>query len=130
MRDIFGTTDLSAALRAKQRSKLVGVFLIIGALAISSTAAQRRKAKEVAPARSSGGPAAASSPVSSLTITTQPNAIVWIDDVRRGVTDASGKLVLTKISSRGHTLRVRANGFKEFSSSLLPGRRSITVKLA
>jgi hypothetical protein len=66
----------------------------------------------------------------SLTIITQPNAIVWIDDVRRGVTDASGKLVLTKIILRRHTLRVRANGFKELTSPLLPGRRSITVKLA
>ena len=66
----------------------------------------------------------------SLTINTQPNAIVWIDDVRRGVTDASGKLVLTKILSRRHTLRVRANGFKELTLPLLQGRRSITVKLA
>lgn len=55
---------------------------------------------------------------------------MWIDDVRRGVTDASGKLVLTRILPRPHTLRVRANGFKEVISPLLPGRRSITVKLA
>jgi Flp pilus assembly protein TadD len=72
----------------------------------------------------------AATTVASLTITTQPNAIVWIDDVRRGVTDASGKLVLTKILPRRHTLRVRANGFKELTSALLPGRRSITLKLA
>jgi hypothetical protein len=31
-----------------------------------------------------------------LTITTEPNAIVWIDEIRRGTTDASGKLVITK----------------------------------
>jgi Flp pilus assembly protein TadD len=69
------------------------------------------------------------STVASLTIITQPNAIVWIDEVRRGVTDASGRLVLTGVSPRRHTLHVRANGFKEVISPLLPGRRSITVKL-
>src|SRR5690349_20893878 len=65
----------------------------------------------------------------ALTITTEPNAIVWIDEVRRGTTDASGKLVLTKLSPGRHTVRVRANGFKETSAALLPGRRTLTVKL-
>ena len=65
----------------------------------------------------------------ALTITTEPNAIVWIDEVRRGTTDASGKLALTKISAGRHTVRVRANGFKEATAVLLPGRRTLTVKL-
>ena len=65
----------------------------------------------------------------ALTITTEPNAWVWIDEVRRGTTDASGKLVLTKLSPGRHTVRVRANGFKETTTALLPGRRSLTVKL-
>lgn len=64
-----------------------------------------------------------------LTITTEPNAIVWIDEVRRGMTDASGKLALTKIAPGRHTIRVRANGFKEASAVLLPGRRTLSVKL-
>jgi tetratricopeptide (TPR) repeat protein len=64
-----------------------------------------------------------------LVITTEPNAIVWIDDIRRGTTDASGKLSLDKVTSRRHTVRVRANGFKEASAALLPGRRTLTVKL-
>jgi hypothetical protein len=38
----------------------------------------------------------------ALTITTEPNAIVWIDEVRRGTTDASGKLVLTKLTRAPH----------------------------
>jgi hypothetical protein len=59
-----------------------------------------------------------------LTITTEPNAIVWIDEVRRGTTDASGKLVLTKLSPGRHTVRVRANNFKEATATLLPGRRT------
>ncbi len=66
----------------------------------------------------------------TITITTEPNAIVWLDEIRRGTTDAAGKLTLTKISSSRHTLRVRANGFKEITTPLLPGRRgSVVVKL-
>ena len=65
----------------------------------------------------------------ALTITTEPNAIVWIDEIRRGTTDASGKLSLTKVSAGRHSVRVRANGFKEGAVPLLPGRRTLDVKL-
>ena len=65
----------------------------------------------------------------ALTITTEPNAIVWIDEIRRGMTDASGKLTLTKVSAGRHSVRVRANGFKETTAALLPGCRSLAVKL-
>jgi len=65
----------------------------------------------------------------SLTITSEPNAIVSIDEIRRGVTDASGKLTLTKVSAGRHSVRVRANGFKETTAALLPGRRALAVKL-
>ena len=65
-----------------------------------------------------------------LTITTEPNAIVWIDEIRRGTTDASGKLVVTKVSAGGHAVRVRASGFKETTVPLVAGRRSLNVKLA
>ena len=65
----------------------------------------------------------------ALTITTEPNAIVWIDEVRRGTTDASGKLTLAKLSPGRHTVRVRANSFKEATAVLLPGRRTLAVKL-
>jgi tetratricopeptide (TPR) repeat protein len=68
---------------------------------------------------------------SSLVITSEPNAIVWLDEIRRGVTDATGKLALTKVSAGRHVLRVRANGFKEVSLPLLPGRRgTVVVRLA
>ena len=65
----------------------------------------------------------------ALTITSEPNAIVWIDEIRRGTTDASGKLTLTKVSAGRHSVRVRADGFKETSAALLPGRRALAVKL-
>jgi tetratricopeptide (TPR) repeat protein len=61
----------------------------------------------------------------SLNIQTEPNAIVWLDDIRRGLTDASGKLSLPKVSAGRHVLRVRANGFREASLPLLPGRRGV-----
>jgi tetratricopeptide (TPR) repeat protein len=64
-----------------------------------------------------------------LVINTEPNAIVWIDEIRRGTTDASGKLSLTKVSPGRHSVRVRANGFKEATAVLLPARRSLVVKL-
>jgi len=65
----------------------------------------------------------------SLTIQSEPNATIWIDEIRRGTTDASGKLVLPKIASGRHLLRVRANGFKELSLPLLPGGRSVAARL-
>lgn len=64
-----------------------------------------------------------------LVITTEPNAIVWIDEIRRGSTDASGKLSLTKVTPGRHTVRVRATGFKETSVALAPGRRTLAVRL-
>ena len=65
----------------------------------------------------------------ALTITTEPNAIVWIDEIRRGTTDASGKLSIAKLSAGRHAVRVRAAGFKEIATPLLPGRRALDVKL-
>lgn len=65
----------------------------------------------------------------SLVIATEPNAIIWIDDIRRGVTDGSGKLELKNVSPGGHVLRVRATGFKETSSPLIAARRSVAIKL-
>ena len=64
-----------------------------------------------------------------LTITTEPNAIVWIDEIRRGTTDASGKLIVNKVSAGRHVVRVRAKGFKETTMPLPPGRRALAVKL-
>src|SRR5438552_882741 len=90
--------------------------------------AQRGRSPRQAPVRitSDTAPTTAASP---LILTISPNATVWIDDIRRGVTDSSGKLVLTRISPGRHTLRVRANGFREVTMPLLPGRGSVTVKL-
>jgi tetratricopeptide (TPR) repeat protein len=65
----------------------------------------------------------------SLTISTEPNAIVWVDEIRRGTADASGKITIPKVSAGRHSVRVRANGFKESVTPLVPGRHTLSVKL-
>jgi len=65
----------------------------------------------------------------SVTVNTEPNAIVWLDEIRRGATDTSGRLELKKVSPGRHTVRVRAAGFRESTVPLLPGRKSLIVKL-
>lgn len=62
-------------------------------------------------------------------IITEPGASVWVDEIRRGVTDDSGRLALTKLWPGRHVLRVRANGFKEVSVPWPPGHKQATVKL-
>jgi tetratricopeptide (TPR) repeat protein len=70
-----------------------------------------------------GGIALAQSPrrtlpagtVRTVTIVSEPKAIVWIDEIRRGVTDERGALAALKLSAGAHNLRVRAMGFKETS---------------
>jgi tetratricopeptide (TPR) repeat protein len=57
-----------------------------------------------------------------LTVSTQPGAVVWIDEVRRGVADTEGKLSL-KLTPGRHALRVRAKGFAERTLALLPTQR-------
>jgi Flp pilus assembly protein TadD len=78
----------------------------------SATVASQRRTSAVAPATSQ-----------PLTITTEPNAIVWIDEIRRGTTDAAGNLLLSNVRPARHTVRVRANGFKEATVPLPAGRR-------
>ena len=69
----------------------------------------------------------------TLTVLTEPsapNAIVWLDEIRRGATDAAGRLAALKISAGAHTLRVRAAGFKEITSPVTAvSRGEIKVRL-
>ncbi len=61
---------------------------------------------------------------------TEPNAVVWIDGIRRGMTGDGGTLAGVRVSSGGHTLRVRANGFKESSMPVTADQRGeIKVRL-
>src|SRR5688500_6358794 len=65
---------------------------------------------------------------SSVVINTEPKAIVWIDEIRRGTTDASGRIELKVVPGR-HAVKVRANGFKEAAVPLIPGKRTLAAKL-
>jgi tetratricopeptide (TPR) repeat protein len=68
--------------------------------------------------------------VTNIIIKTQPNTIVWLDEVRRGVTDENGKLEIKSVSPKPHALRVRAKGFKETTVALAtPIRSEVVVKL-
>jgi len=58
-----------------------------------------------------------------ITVNTEPKTIVWLDNIRRGTTDENGKLTIKAVSNGKHTLRLRADGFKEVSQNLLPAQK-------
>ncbi|MCA1592136.1 MAG: tetratricopeptide repeat protein [Acidobacteria bacterium] len=88
---------------------------------------QRAPAKTINVTKTS--PAAAASSSKTITVSTQPGAAVWVDEVRRGVADAGGKLQL-KVSPGRHVLRVRAAGFQERVLTILPTKRgAVEVRL-
>ncbi len=64
----------------------------------------------------------------TLTIVSEPHAVVWIDEIRRGATDSDGRLVQVRVSSGTHSLRLRAAGFKEMTMPLAAAERG-EVKL-
>src|SRR6266508_6651273 len=66
----------------------------------------------------------------TLTVVSEPNAIVWVDEIRRGTTDTGGRLTSIKLLTGAHTLRVRASGFRE-SSLPIPAtqRGEVRVRL-
>ena len=67
----------------------------------------------------------------TITIVTEPNATVWLDDLLRGKTDESGKLLIKPVSAGAHKIRVRADGFKETAQNLLAAQKGdVTVALA
>jgi tetratricopeptide (TPR) repeat protein len=75
---------------------------------------------------------AASAPAATkaITVHTEAGAIIWLDEIRRGVTDTEGLLKVEKVAAGRHSLRVRANGFKERTLALLPAQRGrIEVRL-
>ncbi len=96
----------------------LAVLVVTASLCASDASAQKRKQP--------AGQASAK----SITVRTEPNAIVWIDEVRRGMTDAEGTLAIKNVSAGRHVLRVRAVGFKESSMTLtLAQRGEVSVRL-
>jgi len=114
----FGVTCDVGSMRFVSPGAITLVVLVLSTLILSANTVL---------AQSSTGISASSS--RTFTVTSEPNAIVWIDEIRRGVTDATGKLTVKNVSAARHSLRVRANGFKESTVPILPGRSNATVKL-
>jgi tetratricopeptide (TPR) repeat protein len=72
------------------------------------------------------GGSTASASARTLTVVTEPKAVVWLDEIRRGATDNLGRLTLSRVSAGAHTLRVRANGFKEATLPIAAAARGET----
>jgi len=67
----------------------------------------------------------------SITVVSEPNAIVWIDNIKYGKTAGNGRLAISTIAPGRRVIRVRADGFKEISKTLLPNQRGdIEIPLA
>lgn len=75
------------------------------------------------------GFAMAQAPVRTITITTEPNASVWIGTVLYGTADESGKLVIRTAAPGQRVIRVRAAGFSEGTKALPASQRAITIRL-
>ena len=116
----------------QNRFNVVALFLLVCALSFTATAdAQRRRPQPRRTAtRPATTPAAASNSNAAsqkIVVRTEPNAAVWLDDVRRGTTDATGQLEINKVSAGRHTLRVRAKGFGERVVPVLPTERGVVT---
>jgi tetratricopeptide (TPR) repeat protein len=85
-----------------------------------------------APAKSNTASAKTNaSSAKTINVATEPNAVVWLDEVRRGAANEQGQLELKNVSPGRHALRVRAAGFAERVLQLLPAQRGrVEVKLA
>jgi tetratricopeptide (TPR) repeat protein len=102
--------------RAPFLSMLIALCILLSGA--GDVAAQRKRS------------AAVSAPsAKAIVVQTEPEAIVWLDEVRRGVTDASGQLSIETVTAGRHSLRVRASGFKERTLPLLPNQRG-QIKVA
>ena len=112
----------------QNKFKVVALSLLVCVLGLNVTAdAQRRRPQPrrtaTRPTTTRTVPANPTAAPQKLVVRTEPNAAVWLDEVRRGTTDATGQLEINKVSAGQHTLRVRAKGFSERVVSVLPTAR-------
>ncbi len=77
----------------------------------------------------SAAASAQSSKFRTVTITSEPNATVWVDGVKYGQTDESGKIEFGIPKTGNRLLRVRADGFAEVSRTLTAAESAIDVSL-
>ncbi|QQS32254.1 MAG: tetratricopeptide repeat protein [Acidobacteriota bacterium] len=91
----------------KVRSLLAFLVLLIAA---SAAAAQAKRAEPAPNFR-------------NITIITEPRAVIWLDGVRFGRTNESGKLEIKTVSTGAHKLRIRADGFRESNTNITAVQR-------
>jgi tetratricopeptide (TPR) repeat protein len=97
------------------------LVLSVAVLCAPGASAQRRT--PAAPQAAAPATTTAAQPATgAVNLSTQPGAVVWVDEVRRGAADAEGKLQL-KLTPGRHALRVRAKGFAERTLPLPPTQR-------
>ena len=73
--------------------------------------------------------AVAQTAMRNVTFITEPNAAVWLDDVKYGATGDDGRLIVRNVSVGAKRLRVRADGFKEAVQTLTAAQKG-DVKIA
>src|SRR5205085_1035798 len=112
----------------RSRFNFVPLFLFICALWLAAPASAQRRRPQTRhttskPATTPAASANSNATAQKIVVRTEPNAAVWLDEVRRGTTDATGQLEIKQVSAGRHTLRVRAKGFGERVVPLLPTER-------
>jgi tetratricopeptide (TPR) repeat protein len=80
-------------------------------------------------ALSANAAAAQKIPTRTITIVSEPNAIVWLNDIRYGTTDEEGRLTIKNLPNGAKRLRVRADGFKEAAQNVLAAQKG-EIKVA
>lgn len=86
-------------------SRYLSILVVVLLLAAGSAFAQAKK------------PVAANQ-FRAITVVAVPGSKVWIDDVYYGKADTAGKLTINTVSAGAHSLRLRADGYKEKSQPL------------
>jgi tetratricopeptide (TPR) repeat protein len=121
-----------------RRMKDALLILASTSLVFAPTRAQTHKPRPAATKATTrvnvktNGASLGTQPAKSLVVSSAPNAVVWVDGVRRGVTNESGQLELKQVSRASHVIRVRAKGFAESvvaiaASQVVLGRVSVPV---
>jgi tetratricopeptide (TPR) repeat protein len=76
-------------------------------------------------------PIVAAKPAARLLIVkTEPNAAVWLNEIRRGTTDSTGVLKIEPVGAGAKRLRVRAVGFAEKTQIIPATSASGEIKIA
>lgn len=106
-----------------QNLKTVSTCAIVALLFVFVGADAQTRRAAVKPAT----PAAAASGFRTIQIKSEPGATVWLDGVRYGRTKENGEIEIKTVSTGGHALRVRADGFREFNQTIPAAKRGQVI---